>query len=390
MRTIKGLTVPQDTNTTKFPQGQILNETSTVLGTPVIREIYGDILTNIYAILASAGITPNQMEDAEDTSYQLLQALKVFHNELNDLEQVLTVSGTNLNTTFDFDNLPNNYVFIGKVSDALAASTNYNLVSTGTKSVGVSNTSAIAASSVVLVTIKDTTATVLNLSAIAAVATTTLTTAFGTPLSFNETTNMLYFSNGTVFDESPKSYLVENAIQVAEGSLDINILDTIVHKGKLICFTLNTSTLTYQAFSFDLSNLDVLEGEITMPKVSGVDNQPYMYSDGVNVYFTNSTNTINDSTNDYAVGCFLFDATNLTLTSVSFSNIDTNFEKTTNVFVNTDGNLFTFIAGNVYRYNLGGAARVFLDNFNTLNGFVFKFAGQNYYTNGEVAVSWNY
>lgn len=390
MRTINGLPIPQDTNTTKFPDGQILNETSTVLGTPVIREIYGDVLTNIYAILRDAGITPNQMEDAEDTSYQLLQALKVFHNELNDLEQVLTVSGANINTTFDFDNLPNNYVFIGKVSDALAASTNYNLVSTGNKSIVVSNTSVIVASSIVLVTIKDTTATVLNLSGIAAAATTTLTTAFGTPLSFNEASNMLYFSNGTVFDESPKSHLVENIIQVAQGSLDINVLDVIVHKGKLICFTLNTSTLTYQAFSFDLSNLDVLEGEITMPKVSGVDNQPYMYSDGVNVYFTNSTNTINDSTNDYSVGCFIFDATNLTFTSASFSDIDANFEKTTNVFVNTDGNLFTFISGNVYRYDLDGAARVFLDNFNTLNGFVFKFGGQNYYTNGEVAVSWNY
>ena len=390
MRTIKGLTIPQDTDTGKFPDGQILNETSTVLGTPVIREIYGDILTNVYAILRDAGIAPNQLEDAQDTSYQLLQALKVFHNKLNDLEQVITVSGTNITTTFNFDNLPNNYVFIGKVTDALAAGTNYNLVSTGTKSVVVPNVSNIAASSVVLVTLKDTTATMLNLSGIAAVTTATLTTAFGTPLSFNESSSMLYFSNGTVFDESPKSYLVENLIRVDQADLNINVLDVIAHKGKLICFTLNTSSLTHQAFSFDLSDLTTLEGEITIPKVSGVDNQPHMYSDGVNVYFTNSSNTINSSTNDYSVGCFLFDAGNLALTSVSFSDIDTNFEKTTNVFVNTDGNLHTFISGDVYRYGLGGAARVFLDNFNTLNGFVFKFAGLNYYTNGEVAVSWNY
>ena len=76
MRTIKQLPIPQDTNLAKFPQGTILNETDTAQGTPVVREIYGDILTNIYKILSLTGITPDGTEDSETTQYQIVNALK--------------------------------------------------------------------------------------------------------------------------------------------------------------------------------------------------------------------------------------------------------------------------------------------------------------------------
>ena len=48
MRAIKQLAIPQNTDLVKFPNGTILNETDTEQGTPVIEEIYGDVLTNIY------------------------------------------------------------------------------------------------------------------------------------------------------------------------------------------------------------------------------------------------------------------------------------------------------------------------------------------------------
>ena len=51
MRVLKNLNVPQDEDAAKFPDGQIQNQTATVAGTPVVREVYGDILTNRLSII---------------------------------------------------------------------------------------------------------------------------------------------------------------------------------------------------------------------------------------------------------------------------------------------------------------------------------------------------
>ena len=47
MRTLKQLGFIHDVNYTLFPQGAILNETDNNDGTPVVREVYGDILSNV-------------------------------------------------------------------------------------------------------------------------------------------------------------------------------------------------------------------------------------------------------------------------------------------------------------------------------------------------------
>ena len=48
MRTIRDLPIVQDGNNTLFPDGQIKNETATDPGTPVVREIYGDVNLSIW------------------------------------------------------------------------------------------------------------------------------------------------------------------------------------------------------------------------------------------------------------------------------------------------------------------------------------------------------
>jgi len=50
MRTIKNLAVPQNSDP-KFPFSTIQNETDVLDGTPVVEEIYGDVLTNLYKLL---------------------------------------------------------------------------------------------------------------------------------------------------------------------------------------------------------------------------------------------------------------------------------------------------------------------------------------------------
>ena len=89
MRTIKNLQVPKEQDLVKFPNSTILNETDTNDGTPVVREIYGDFITNIYAFLVDRGIIPNEIEDNEVNGYQFLDALKLNVNKLNDVHRVL-------------------------------------------------------------------------------------------------------------------------------------------------------------------------------------------------------------------------------------------------------------------------------------------------------------
>ena len=100
MRTIKQLNVPKEQDLNKFPDSTILNETDTIDGTPVVREIYGDLLTNWYAYLRDRGITANGLEDHEINGYQLIEALKLNVNTLNDIRQTLSVIDS---STFELD-----------------------------------------------------------------------------------------------------------------------------------------------------------------------------------------------------------------------------------------------------------------------------------------------
>lgn len=110
MRTIKQLNVPKEQDLNKFPDSTILNETDTIDGTPVIREIYGDLLTNWYAYLRDRGITANGLEDNEVNGYQLIEALKLNVNTLNDIRQTLSVINSNvLELDIDFKLLNSDY-----------------------------------------------------------------------------------------------------------------------------------------------------------------------------------------------------------------------------------------------------------------------------------------
>lgn len=131
MKVLGNLSVDKDTNA-KYPLGSnIQNETDTLNGTPVVREIYGDILMNLYRILELTNITPTDTEDNKDTQFQLVEALKKLPNSLNDIEQVLTLSGSVWSVPFDLSILPNKYFFIARASENFVDGTTYTFKGTG-------------------------------------------------------------------------------------------------------------------------------------------------------------------------------------------------------------------------------------------------------------------
>ena len=385
MRTIKGLPIPQDTDLTKFPDGQIQNESVDGLtpGTPVVREIYGDVLTNVYAILKAAGITADEVEDSSLKGYQILEALQKLPNVLNDLQQLITVSGTDMSVLFNFDHLPNNYVFIGKVTEDIIAQQVYDFTGTGAAAKQVTSTTDVVASSIVLIILNGNQSNLIDLNPSTAAQNAIINTSFGNPLSFNESNDILFLQGAVIVNSYPKSFLIENLVQIAEANANLKLLDAVYHKSRLVAMFFDTVALKYRLWSFLGTNLAAIEGEITIPDTFGVDNRPYMFCDGSFLYFTNSGAAVNSAVNDYTIGKFLFNENTLIVSSVSTGNLDVMFEKTTNTFITND-KFYTLISGVLYAYEIG-VVRAFIDDLNIVNGQVFKQGGQTYYSTGEIA-----
>lgn len=392
MRTIKEQPIAQDGNDVLFPDGQIRDKTTTVTGTPVVRAVYGDPLTNIYAILRDAGIEPNQQEDNETNGYQLLDALKVFFNELNDVEQLLSVSSNEITAGFNLDNLPDNYIFFGKISDALLLDEEYTIISAGEKVFPIILNADISALSVVLIVLNESGTKILNLSSlIAQQSEDIVNTPFGTPLGFNELRKVLYLSSGYILSDLPESFAVQNSIRVDQSDGNINLVEAIVHKKKLICLTFNDITSEYKLFCFNVSDMNTVIGEIPSPISNSGDNFPYMYCDGDFIYFTNSTGDINTSANDFDIAKFVFSDVPLSMSFVSSFSLENTFEKTTNVFIDKNLNcLYTFISGQLSKFDISLGTKTELGTYNTIDGAVFKLNNNTYYTNGGVATKWMY
>lgn len=390
MRTIKGLPINQDEDNQKFPDGQILNESITKTGTPVVREIYGDVLTNIYKILRSAGITANQEEDSEINGYQLHDALKIFTNNLNDIKQILTVStGVNeITTALDISYLPEDYVFVAQLTEAVSKSNSY-IISNNSISYPVSFSSDIEASSLVVVTLNssETRITALGSGSTESVASSNLDVSVSFPLSFNNSSKLLFLENGILIEKGPKSYLVQNKIQVLEGTNDVHILEAVVLKNRLICLCNNISQVDYKIYSFLLSDLENVEGIVSCPVNNSLDSHPFMYSDGEFVYFTNSDELLNSSSDDFKLGKFSFNESNLSLTSSSSFELESSFKKTTNCYIKNNS-IYSLISGVVESFDFSSTTRIYNGFYSFNNGYIFVFENQLYFSTGDIASKW--
>lgn len=376
MRVLRQLGVAQDTDLTKFPDGQIQNEDESTgkEGTPVVREVYGEIITNIYAILRDAGITANGIEDNEIAGYQLLDALKQFSNNTNDLEQIISVSGAELTVGLDISVLPDKFVFIGRLSDALSNGVNYTLNDT----VNLTVNKDILASSNVICILDQSGVRLIDLSSLED-ENTSLHTPFGAPLSFNDTSTVYYLSKGVIMTDHPVSYNIQNSIRVSSGEFSSVVTDAIIFNGKLIVtYVFGALFDTSRVAIFDMTDLN----SVVNYNVRSVGVNQYMYCDGSFVYFTNYLDG-----GDYAIEKNTFSGTAFNF--VSNFDIDSTFVKTTNVFIKND-NLYTFTNGNLYSYPLGTGNRSLAGNYPITNGVVFSHNNIIYYSNGNFASKWNF
>ena len=376
MRVLRQLAVPQDTDLSKFPDGQIQNEDDSAgkQGTPVVRELYGDPISNIYAIIRDAGITANGIEDNEQNGYQFLEALKQFSNATNDIEQIISVSGSDVAIQLDLSVLPDKFVLIGKLSDALISGVSYVV----NNSVNLTVSKTINASSNVIVVLDSSGIRVIDLSGLDG-SETVVHTPLGVPLSYNDTDTVYYLAQGIIMTDTPASYNIQNTIRTSSGEATAVVMDAIILNGKLIVsYIFGALFDSARIATFDLSDLNSIDNS----NVRTIDIDQYMYCDGNFVYFTNYLGG-----NDYTIEKNTFSGTAFNL--VSSFDIDSVFTKTSNVFVKND-NVYTFINGSLYAYPLSGGNGSLVSNLPSTNGVVFAQNNNIYYSNGNFASKWNF
>lgn len=380
MRNLTHLNVPKDSSAS-FPFNTIQNETATQEGTPVYRELYGDVLTNIWKIIDSAGIEFTGTEDSDYSQYQLLDALRKFTNELNDIEKNISLLNNVWVVDLDLSILPNKYVFIANSSNDWDSSINYQFKGSGDSLLGVTSVNGFKAGDEVVVVLDSSGVRIYSLSFLAADSSESYN-FLASPLSFNNTETVYYLNNGVLFTNGSAVYNIQESIIDLEQNNNLILSDAIVFNTKLICLVYDSLNLSYRVFTFNTSDLStplecVYNG---FNVVSGENFHVYMYSDGESVYFTNGFNT---TSNDYTLFKTVLNLASNTLTyTASIPLNPTVFKKTTNTVI-LNNKLYHFIGVDLKSHDLSTlTATTIFDNYSLFSGVLFSF-------NSEVLFSVN-
>jgi len=207
---------------------------------------------------------------------------------------------------------------------------------------------------------------------------------FRYPLSYNNTNQTLYLSNGRILEDTPKVYNSQSEIRTVSGNSNLNLIDAVVLNGFVLMLCVDSDNGTYSIYSKISTN-----DEVSIPSTAGTDYNVYMFCDGEFVYFSNSdASGINTTDKDYSFAKYTYNDTTLSLDFVSSFEIDTDFEKTTNYCIKNDS-IYTLINGNFYRYSFSGSTRTFVTNLNVLNVSIFTLNNNVYFSSGESAKKWD-
>ncbi|APZ82863.1 hypothetical protein [Flavobacterium phage FL-1] len=383
MRTIKNLAVPQNSDP-KFPYSTILNETDTNDGTPVVEEIYGDILTNNYKLLQTVDIIPTGTQDSDDDQYQILDALQLLPNKTNDIEQVLSLDSGIWSVPLKIEILPNKYFFLARAAENYIVGSSYTFKGTGTTTYPFSSLG-FNSGDEILIIIDQSGVRAYSLVSQAATAS-EIFTVMGTPVSFNDSNKVWYQDSGSLMSDMPSTAYLESIIRVDVSDGTVLLNDILISNGYALCFCLVPGTNTYFFRQFLLSDL-TLSTSVTISGTSfanSSDFSPYVYAESGIVYVTNAMNT---TANNYSLTKLIYNAGAATLTFSSTISLDNTFVKTTNAAIKS-GLLYTMISGALNSFNLVGGTKVSLGNYLGIAGHIFSFNGFIYFSSGEVAKRW--
>jgi hypothetical protein len=82
-----------NSDSVNYPDGRIKNNTGTGNGTPVNRNVYGDIHSNISKMMRLYNIIPNGLPDNESNQYQIIEALRALATKNSIVADINTSGG---------------------------------------------------------------------------------------------------------------------------------------------------------------------------------------------------------------------------------------------------------------------------------------------------------
>lgn len=390
MRTIKQL--PEGTsieeNLELFPQSTIVNQTPTKRGTPVVREIYGDPLTNIYAILKEAGLEPNNLEDNEENGYQLLEAIKNLPNKLNDIERVLNKNSNIFSVDLKLSLLPNNYFFIAKSAEEYLGEVSF-FKGTENTLIPFECLTGFSSNDELIIIINSEKVRAYKISGSnSATSTSEVFNVLGTPLPFSDSGKIWYSDNGKLYNDAPLSVDLKLFAATKIGNPNVEVYEVFIVRNYVIYLVFSKENFKYYFFKCPLNNL--VSGSLEAVEMSGKtfgessDFKPFVYSDGKFVYITNGTN---QNASDNVLDVFDIEYQSMSLKYSSTVTIDNLFLKSTNTVI-LNGKLFQLISGDLRRFPLSSDNSNQLAIIEAFVGVIFSFRNKCFYTNGEVAKNW--
>lgn len=385
MRTLKSQGLVHDQNYAKFPEGTIVNETDQVEGTPVVREVYGDTLTNIYAILKDRGINANNLEDNEQNGYQLLQALRRVFNEFSDSIKILSKNASDWSIPIDYSLIPDGLILFVRSTDQIDFDSTIQV-----KDLQGSIFNTIAKSDVktgddCILILDGNDSRIYGIGSSQSEASQDSFATFGFPLQRLDSVKKLWYHDGGILSQMlPEFHNLNELIQAFTGNPQMQLKAINQIEDKFLCLIYNAQDYRYSFLSIDesMSINSVSVSGINISDSPSNDLSVYFYSDSTQVFLTNNAGNDADDTN---IASFSFNPSTSQLTYQNSFTLHTDFEKNSNTIV--DGIRFIYLNQDGFNIFDNSGSKSVIETFGKLQGQIFRANSKNYYNDGFNAKS---
>lgn len=387
MKSLKSQNLIHDQNYALFPEGAIINETDQNEGTPVVREVYNDLLINFYALLKDRGINLNNLEDNEVNGYQIINALKLVFNNYSDVYHILTKNENGWFLNLDLSIAPEKTVFFIKASENYQKG-NDTLYDSRGFSFNLSFKNDVKTGDDCILIYDNNNSRIINLNGSDSDSIGGQFATFGNPIS-NQTSKskLWYLNDGFLSNMNPDFYDIQAVINGFEDSDFFEVKDCVQIKNKLIFLCFESNTNRYRLYSFDDDGLFKKPSEVSsvglpFSQTPESDLGVYMYANGYDIYFTNQGgNNIIDG----IISRYQYDSASNQITHIVDHDISsfTEFEKSSNIVC--DG--LSLVCLDAYRFNIfdfAGSAHS-KETYSQLIGQIFKVENEIYFTDGHNA-----
>jgi len=381
---------PINNNFALLPFGGIKNRTETEAGTPVVEENIGDILSSVYEIMKKSKVAFNGLQDNEENGYQLIEALGLFSNELNDSVPLLIKTGNIFSIPINLTILPDNYPILVKASDTYI-SDGVPVTFKG-NGVGLENDveytfspSSFISGEILLLIIDFVTTDVRMINITNPASSLTLQEIFpnfGTPIRYNNSGIIWYESEGHIFNDKPETFNLNGQISAAYGKTT-HIKDSFISGKHIYCLVYFPDEITYLMVRVQLDNISLINTMSGIVFPEGIDRNPYIYTDGLNLWITNKGG---DDVDDKLLVKYTINGLNLIY--ISEIELGTPFDKSTNSVIH-NGKLYTFILNDLKQYNLATGELIQGSVFKSNVGALISFNNVIYHVVSGVGKRWN-